>query len=90
MINGGLSSAMDGPVYGAGSGRTNGGFGNCAWPYDMDGVDLLANGSLNYDTVFGFSYTAIHEMTVLDKAFTKVAMGMDNNTKLYSILRGVF
>ncbi|KAK9447363.1 Tannase/feruloyl esterase [Limtongia smithiae] len=88
MINGGASGPSDGPVYGAVSGRTDGGFGSFFTEYDTDGVDLLANGTLNYDTLFSFGYLAIHEMSVLGKALTRSAMQMDATAKLYSYYEG--
>ncbi|CZR53562.1 related to tannase [Phialocephala subalpina] len=88
MINGGASGPSDGPVYGAISGRTDGGFEGFDNAYDLNGVDLLANGTINYDTLVGFGYLAIREMSVLGKAFTRTAMQMDNGTKLYSYYEG--
>lgn len=75
--------------YGAAAGLTDGGFGgfNNMW----DSVFLLANDTVNWDSVYMFGYQAIHEMTVLGKAFASnfyasnsTAYGTTNSTKLYT------
>jgi tannase len=81
-INSGNTSLPGGVQYGAVSGITDGGFGGFTVQYDA--VALLANGTLNYDTLYNFGYRSIHEMTFLGKLFTQEFYNMTNTTKLYS------
>lgn len=49
----------------------------------MDASFLLANGTVNWQTVFMFGYEAHHELSLIGKEFTKQFFNM-NSTKLYS------
>lgn len=68
-------------MYGAVSGATDGGFGG--WDVDVDTVWLLANGTVDWTTVYSFGYRAHRELAVLGKRFTNLFYGM-NDTRLYS------
>lgn len=81
LINSQGSSLPGGLLYGAVAGLTDGGFGG--FDVELDEVFLVANGTVNWQSVFMFGYQAIHEMTVLGKEFTKLFFDM-SNTKLYS------
>ncbi|KAH8599289.1 putative tannase [Bisporella sp. PMI_857] len=93
-INSGTTSggSLPGGVqYGAVSGLTDGGFGG--FTKQMDSVFLLANGTVNWQTVFMFGYEAHHELSALGKEFTKRVFNMSaadsaNSTKLYSYYQG--
>jgi tannase len=84
-INSGNMSLPGGVQYGAVTGRTDGGFGSFDIQYDA--VSLLANGTLNYDSLYMFGYKAIHEMTFLGQLYTKNFYNM-SSTKLYSYYQG--
>ncbi|KAJ4356192.1 uncharacterized protein N0V89_004222 [Didymosphaeria variabile] len=85
-INSGASSVSGGVSVGAIAGLTDGGFGN--FNTQADAHFLLANGTVNWENVYMFGYQAIHEMTVLGKAFTKNLMSVSNSTKLYAYYQG--
>lgn len=83
-INSGITtsgSLPGGLLYGASAGLTDAGFGSFTTQFDA--VFLLANGTINYEALYMFGYEAIHEMTVIGKAFTSQFFNM-NGTKLYS------
>lgn len=84
-INSGNMSLPGGVQYGAVTGRTDGGFGSFDINYDT--VSLLANGTLNYDSLYMFGYKAIHELTFLGKLYTQNFYNM-SSTKLYSYYQG--
>jgi tannase len=67
--------------YGAAAGLTDGGFGD--FDTQWDAVFLLANNTINWDSVYMFGYKAIHEMTVLGKSFT-AKFYSTNSTKIYT------
>jgi len=79
----GQNSLSAGLPYGAVSATTDGGFGS--WRTDLSAVLLRANGTLNYEMLYSYAYTAIHEMTVLGKEFTKRYY---NSNKLYTYFQG--
>ncbi|PWY91632.1 tannase and feruloyl esterase [Aspergillus sclerotioniger CBS 115572] len=79
----GSASLPGGVMYGAVAGTTDGGFGG--FENGSDDVWLLANGTLNYDTMFMFGYQAIHELTVLGKELTK---RFYNTSSIYSYYQG--
>lgn len=85
-INSGSSTVEGGVSMGAVSGLTDGGFGS--FSTNDDATFLLANGSVNWENDYMFGYQAIHEMTVLGKAFTKNLFVMNNGTKLYTYYQG--
>ncbi|KAH8651025.1 Tannase/feruloyl esterase [Xylariales sp. PMI_506] len=82
-ITSGASALEAGIPYGAATGTTDGGLGS--WSAQLTDVVLYANGSMNYDALFAFSYLAIHENTVLGKALTEKFY---NVPKLYSYYSG--
>lgn len=85
-INSGNNTVSGGVSLGAVSGLTDGGFGT------FDGQDdttfLLANGTVNWENTYMFGYQAIHEMTVIGKAFTQNLFKMPKGKKLYSYYQG--
>lgn len=85
-INSGATSVTGGVSIGAVAGLTDGGFGS--FNTQEDAHFLLANGTVNWENAYMFGYQAIHEMTVLGKAFTKNLMAMQNSTKLYAYYQG--
>ncbi|KAK7183883.1 tannase subunit protein [Paraphaeosphaeria sporulosa] len=85
-INSGASSVSGGVSIGAIAGLTDGGFGS--FNTQADAHFLLANGTVNWENVYMFGYQAIHEMTVLGKAFTKNLMAVENGTKMYAYYQG--
>jgi tannase len=78
----GGSSLPGGIIYGAVSGATDGGFGG--FNAEVTDVTLLANGTLNLQTIVMFGYQAHHELSVLGKAFTQNIYNMSSEEKLYS------
>ncbi|KAH6675148.1 feruloyl esteras-like protein B precursor [Halenospora varia] len=84
-INSGSQSLPGGIMYGAVAGATDGGFGG--FNTNFDAVFLLANGTINWPSVFMFGYQAHHEMSLIGKQFTKNFFGM-NSTKLYAYYQG--
>lgn len=88
-INSGSDSVAGAIQYGAVGGLTDGGFGS--FDTQWDAVFLLANNSVNWESVYMFGYQGIYEMTVLGKAFTSnfyntnsTSSGTTNSTKLYT------
>jgi tannase len=80
-INSGSRSLPGGIIYGAVAGLTDGGFGG--FDTQFDAVFLLANNTVNWQSVYMFGYQAHHELSVLGKEFTKQFFNM-SETKLYS------
>jgi tannase len=73
--------------YGAAAGLTDGGFGG--FSNDWDAAFLLANNTVNWESVYMFGYQGIHEMTILGKAFTSNFYPTSNSTKrLYTYYQG--
>lgn len=84
-INSGVTtsgSLPGGVLYGAAAGLTDGGFGG--FSEEFDAGFLLANGTINWPQVYSFGYTALHELTVLGKEFTKQFYNATAATKQYS------
>lgn len=79
-------SLPGGVMYGAVSGLTDGGFGG--FSSNIFEKILVQNGTMDRDTLYMFGYQAIHEMTVLGKAFTQNFYSTSNGTKLYSYYQG--
>ncbi|CAN8101589.1 unnamed protein product [Discula destructiva] len=75
-----------GVMYGAATGRTDGGFGG--FSANFDEVFLLGEGSINWPEVYMFGYQAIHEMTTIGKTLTTNFYGTTNSTKLYTYYQG--
>ncbi|OJJ45149.1 hypothetical protein ASPZODRAFT_27150 [Penicilliopsis zonata CBS 506.65] len=88
-INSGLTvsgSLPGGLVYGAAAGLTDGGFGG--FDNQFQAVDLLANGTLNWQEMTMFGYQAIYEMTIVGKALTSNVYNVSDSEKLYSYYQG--
>ncbi|GAM34147.1 hypothetical protein TCE0_015r01535 [Talaromyces pinophilus] len=84
-INSGTQSLPGGVMYGAVSGLTDGGFGG--FNVQADAAMLLANGTLDYETLYMFAYKAHWELSKIGKQWTKNFYGL-NDTKLYSYYQG--
>lgn len=84
LISSDAGSLPGGIIYGAVAGTTDAGFGSLTTQFDY--VNLLANGTLNYEDLYMFSYNAIHEMTVLGKEFTELFY--NTTDKVYSYYQG--
>ncbi|KAH6871787.1 Tannase/feruloyl esterase [Thelonectria olida] len=82
-INSGSQYAPSGIIVGAVSGQTDGGFGS--FDTQWDAVFLLANGTINWPSVYMFGYQAHHELATLGKQFTK---NLYNVSKIYSYYQG--
>ncbi|KAF1996023.1 tannase and feruloyl esterase [Amniculicola lignicola CBS 123094] len=55
----------------------------------MDAVFLLANGTINYQTLYMFGYNGIAEMTKMGKALSKAFYGKNGtDSKLYTYYQG--
>ncbi|KAH8648441.1 tannase [Xylariales sp. PMI_506] len=80
-INSQLASLPGGVIYGAVAGQTDGGFG----ADQTNAIDtfLVSTGVRNNHSITMFGYQAIHELSVVGKAFTQTFYSM-GNTKLYS------
>lgn len=81
-INGGTDSLPGGIMYGAAAGLTDGGFGG--FDVDVDDINLLGNGTVNWDPIYQFGYLAIHEMTMIGKGVAANFYGESNSTKIYT------
>ncbi|KAJ5659847.1 tannase subunit [Penicillium longicatenatum] len=75
-----------GVIYGAATGRTDGGFGG--FDTSFDDVFPLANGTSNLDALYMFGYQAHHEMSSIGKAFTQNFYGIPDSKKLYAYYQG--
>ncbi|KUL88943.1 hypothetical protein ZTR_03460 [Talaromyces verruculosus] len=84
-INSGTQSLPGGVMYGAVSGLTDGGFGG--FNVQADAAMLLANGTLDYETLYMFAYKAHWELSKIGKQWTKNFYGL-NDKKLYSYYQG--
>lgn len=80
------STLPGGVIYGAATGRTDGGFGG--FDTSFDDVFPLVNGTSNQDALYMFGYQAHHEMSSIGKAFTKSFYGMTHSSKLYAYYQG--
>ncbi len=85
-INEGTTGPQDALNFGAVGGRTDGGFGSFDNDFNTDGVDLLANGTLNYAGVFMFGYQAHRDLSLFGKALAKQAYS--TGEKLYAYYEG--
>ncbi|KAK4508749.1 hypothetical protein PRZ48_002488 [Zasmidium cellare] len=83
-INSGNTSVAGAIPYGAAAGLTDGGFGS--FDVQWDEVFLLANNTVNWQSVYMMGYQAIHEMTVIGKAFTQNFY--NSNSTLYTYYQG--
>ncbi|KAH7361742.1 Tannase/feruloyl esterase [Plectosphaerella cucumerina] len=75
-----------GVIVGALSGITDGGFGSfdTAW----DAVFLLANGTINWPSVYAFGYQAHHELATLGKEFARGLYSVVETDKVFSYYQG--
>jgi tannase len=87
-INSGLQASAAALPYGAVGGITDGGFGGFASNFNTDGVDVLANGTLNWQTVISFGYRAHNELVTIGKALTTNVYAVANGTKVYAYYEG--
>lgn len=85
-INSGSRSGPGGVMYGAAAGYTDGGFGG--FSVNLDAVNLLANGTVNWPAIYMFGYQGIKEMTMIGKQFTQQFYSSTNGTKLYTYCQG--
>lgn len=87
-VNGGAGGLgiWDGPKYGAVSGQTDGGFGGFSMFYTQ--VTLLAEGSINYDTLYSWGYRAHRELSLIGRQLTQNVYQMSDSTKLYAYFEG--
>ncbi|RSL56225.1 hypothetical protein CEP54_008958 [Fusarium duplospermum] len=85
-INSGSQYAGSGLIVGAVSGITDGGFGsfNTQW----DEVFLLANGTINWQSVYMFGYQAHHELALLGKELARNIYDVSKSSKVYSYYQG--
>lgn len=83
-INSGSASLPGGILYGAAAGITDAGFGG--FSNQLDDVNLLANGTLNYDAIYMFGYQAIRELTKIGSTFT--ANFFNSTTKVHTYYQG--
>lgn len=84
-INSGTQILPGGIMNGAVAGLTDGGFGSFTTQFDQ--VFLLANGTINYQSLYMFGYQGIQELTVIGKQLTKNFFN-STNTKLYAYYQG--
>jgi tannase len=80
------SDATGGFAYSTASGATDAGYG--AFDYSYDEKVLYGNGSINWDSTYAFSYTALVELIQLGKPLTQSFYGMSCDTKLYTYFEG--
>ncbi|KAF3390662.1 Tannase [Penicillium rolfsii] len=85
-IYSGPQSLPGGVMYGAVAGATDGGFGS--FSTNADAAMLLANGTLDYETLYMFGYKAQWELSKIGKQFTRNFFNMDETAKLYSYYQG--
>ncbi|TQV90412.1 tannase and feruloyl esterase family protein [Cordyceps javanica] len=85
-INSGQSYVSMGIMNGAVSGMTDGGFGsfNAQW----DDVFLLANGTINWQSVYMFGYQAHHELAMIGKQLAANLYNVPQNETVYSYYIG--
>ena len=86
-ISMGSSGLAAGLGYGAVAGTTNGGFGD-GYSTSADEVNLLGNGTINWDTIYMFGYQALGETTVVGKALARSFYSLADETKIYTYFSG--
>ncbi|RYP01750.1 hypothetical protein DL764_006094 [Monosporascus ibericus] len=84
MGSGGLSAGL---AYGAVAGTTNGGFGD-GFSTSADEVNLLGNGTINYEAVHMFGYKALGEATVVGKALSRGFYSLATDSKIFTYFSG--
>ncbi|KAK0653645.1 Tannase [Lasiodiplodia hormozganensis] len=85
-INSQSQYSPSGIIVGAVSGITDGGFGSFSTSWDD--VFLLANGTINWQSVYMFGYQAHHELATLGKQFARNFFKVPSSEKLYSYYQG--
>ncbi|KAJ4022695.1 hypothetical protein NW766_001742 [Fusarium irregulare] len=85
-INSGSQYAPSGLIVGAVSGITDGGFGS--FDTQWDEVFLLANGTINWQSVYMFGYQAHHELALLGKELARNVYNVSKSEKVYSYYQG--
>ncbi|KAI1057388.1 hypothetical protein LB507_011538 [Fusarium sp. FIESC RH6] len=85
-INSGSQYAPSGLIVGAVSGITDGGFGS--FDTQWDEVFLLANGTINWQSVYMFGYQAHHELALLGKELARNVYNVSESFKVYSYYQG--
>lgn len=85
-INSGRNYIPLGIIHGAVSGINDGGFGsyNTQW----DRVFLLANGTINWQSVYMFGYQAHHELATIGKQLAANLYDVSKNETVYSYYLG--
>ncbi|KAL4959596.1 Tannase/feruloyl esterase [Aspergillus stella-maris] len=83
-LNTGITGGLE---YGAVSGATDAGYGALTGT-TIDEVNLLGNGTINWDSIFMFAYQALGEMTTIGKPLTRGFYGLDDDSKLYTYYEG--
>ncbi|KAM0281456.1 hypothetical protein ACHAQH_003486 [Verticillium albo-atrum] len=85
-INSQTTYIPTGVIVGALSGITDGGFGsfNSQW----DSVFLLANNTINRQSVYMFGYQAHHELATLGKDFARNLYNVNETEKIFSYYQG--
>lgn len=85
-INSRSSSIPSGIIVGAVSGITDGGFGS--FDTEWDSVFLLANNTINWQSVYMFGYQAHHELATLGKEFARKLYDVPDDNKIFSYYQG--
>ncbi|KAM0323661.1 hypothetical protein ACHAQA_008596 [Verticillium albo-atrum] len=75
-----------GVIVGALSGITDGGFGS--FDAQWDDVFLLANNTINWQSVYMFGYQAHHELATLGKEFARNLYTVPESEKVFSYYQG--
>ncbi|RDW92967.1 uncharacterized protein DSM5745_00289 [Aspergillus mulundensis] len=81
------SDVTGGLEYGAVSGATDAGYGALTGT-TVDEVNLLGNGTINWDPIFMFAYQGLGEMTTIGKPLTRAFYGLDDDAKVYTYYEG--
>lgn len=85
-INSGNQYSPSGLIVGAVSGITDGGFGSFDTQWNK--VFLLANGTINWQSVYMFGYQAHHELALLGKELARNIYDVPEDSKVYSYYQG--
>ncbi|RAH47408.1 tannase and feruloyl esterase [Aspergillus brunneoviolaceus CBS 621.78] len=83
-----LSTSITGGLeYGAVGGATDAGYGALSGT-TVDEVNLLGNGTINWDPIFMFAYKGLGEMTTVGKPLTRAFYNLDDEAKVYTYFEG--
>ncbi|PSR80925.1 tannase subunit [Coniella lustricola] len=85
-INSGSTYIPTGIINGAVSGQTDGGFGS--FDNQWDSVFLLANDTINWQSVYMFGYQAHHELATIGKQLAKSIYNVSDSETVYSYYLG--